>query len=126
MPPVFTYNATVTLQTSDLVNLGAQVLQGPGGAKLLLDEPIPANPFTLDLAPLLAQITDPSWILIVAAAGVQFKTDAAVAYSVKAAKVIMVQFVNNTPGPSGVASVQVQVPTQVATQQRLQVLCVGA
>lgn len=126
MPALFTFNGLVQLLTSDGVQLATQVLNQPGNAKVLLDEPLPAGPFVLDLAPILAQISDPSWLVIVAASGVQFKMDGVVAYSAKAIKAIAMQFVNNTPGPSGVASVQVQVPVTVIASQRLQVFCVGA
>ena len=126
MPPLFTYNFQNSIVSSDGVQLASQALTQPGGAKLLLDQPLPMGAFTLDLAPMLAQISDPSVITIVAESGVQVKFDGGATFSAKCFKTITLQVVNNTPGPSGVLDLQLQVPASIVATQRLRVFCIGA
>lgn len=124
MPPVFTYAATVSLKSSDNVELVKALTAQPGNAKLLLDNTLPVGPSTLDLGPLLAPILDPQWIVIVLGGdGAQLKFDGGVA-TAKAFKTVALQATPNTPGPSGVLDIEVDSPSPNAAQ-RIQVFCIG-
>jgi hypothetical protein len=123
--PVFTYNASSNLKTSDNVELTRAMTTQPGNAKLLLDTTLSAGAASLDLAPLLSQIADPQWLeILLDGDGAQLKFDGVATFTVKAVKDLAMRFTANTPGPSGPIALEIHVAALVAAQ-RLRVFCVG-
>lgn len=122
--PLFTYQGTISLKSSDNVELTRQLLSQPGNAKLLLDNTLAAGVSTLDLAPLLAPILDPQWLVILfGGAGAKINLDG-LGGSAKAFKAIAFQVTPNSPGPSGVLDIEIDVPALVLAQ-RIQVFAIG-
>lgn len=117
----FTFNGSLGITTDDGIALASTVTGVSGNAKQLLDDEFdPAT--SVDLAPLVASMADPTWfILLLDGDGAQLNFDG-IGLTTKAYKSFVAQLSPNTPGPSGVFDLLVL--TQGA-KQRVEFLAVG-
>ena len=122
--PNFTFNPSVSLTTSDGVALTKSQTGLGANAKLLLDDSFPGSATSVDLAPLIASITNPLWAIMIAAGdGVVMKFDGLASFTAKAYKWVQFELTPNSPGPSGVLDLELE--TNGTSAQRIRFLAVG-
>lgn len=119
----FTYNPTASLSTSDGVSVGKSQTGIGANAKVLIDDVI-ALSTTLDLAPMLAEMANPIWAIMLAAGdGAKLKFDGAASFTAKAYKMMQLELTPNSPGPSGLFDLEIE--TNSVAAQRIRFLAVG-
>lgn len=119
----FTYNLTLGISTSDGISLNKALTGVNSDAKALLDDNFGPGPISVDLAPLVASITDPTAFLLLSDGdGSKLKFDGVATFSAKAYKALGGQITPNTPGPAGVLDLELEAQ---GTSQRVRFLCCG-
>jgi len=113
----FTYSATVTLTASDGALLQTQQQNVPANSKAVLDEIV--APGTVNLTPILAGLTTPALVYIVADGSGYTLTFDSLSATTKAQTMSMFQFF---PTPSGPVTLTL---TMQGSSQRLRVWAAG-
>ena len=119
----FTYNPTASLSTSDGITVGKSQTGLGANAKVLFDDVI-ALSTTLDLAPLLVEMANPIWAIMVASGdGAKLKFDGLASFTSKAYKMFQLELTPNSPGPSGLLDLEIE--TNSVASQRIRFMAVG-
>ncbi len=119
----FTYAPTASLSTSDGISVGKSQTGLGANAKVLFDDVV-ALSTTLDLAPLLLQMANPIWAIMLASGdGAKLKFDGAATFTVKAFKMMLLELTPNSPGPSGLLDLEIE--TNSVAVQRIRFMAVG-
>jgi hypothetical protein len=114
----FTGNMTAGLSTSDGINLSKTLNGQAMNAKALLDDTFSA-PALVDLAPIVASVTDPKMgLMICDGDGANIDFDGLGASS-KAYKTLLIEIAS---APAGVLDLEL---TPLGTAQRIRFLCMG-
>ena len=116
----FTFSGQATLQTSDGFVLSRTQTNVARNAKAHLDDKFTGG--AIDIGSLMASITDPTDLLILAE-GDGFKVNFdGLGASAKAYKALMLQVTPNTPGPAGLLVLTI---TPQGAEQRIRILSIG-